>query len=598
MNFKDFVQSRIRFISQDLGFDESLGTLTFSQMKEIADLQSNIPLVLSKICKQPPMQLAEKYVQKLNEDDNLKCYFDITTSNPGFINFKFSDVGITKLANELYSEKERIGLKKNKVVKHIFYDYGGANVAKELHMGHLRSPIIGESLKRLNEFFGNKCVSDTHLGDWGLQMGLTIAELEESGFLNHYFVDADKYPKPQITLDLLNDTYPRASAKSKVDADFKKKADDYTLFLQQKKQPFYEIWQDIRNVSIRKIEQNYADLNVHFDLWAGESTASPYIEQTLEIFKNKKLLRESEGALVVDIARDGEHIPIPKKSPDEVQRYLNPMPPAVIQKYNGGELYITTDLATILQRVKDYPNIDEIVYVTDLRQAGHFEQVFRCARLAGLVSDNVKLTHIGFGTMNGKDGRPFKTRNGGMIKLDDVVKMLKDKASEKLTENKVEDTDNLALKIGVSALKFADLSNQVTKDYVLDIDKFLSFEGKTGPYLQYTATRIKSLLQKAHFDEKNKNFMVLKLNEEHEIIMNIIKLQDAMQNSLKENSMHYVCLALYNLCSSYSTFYNNIRILTEPDDVKKDSYLNLSYLTLCAIKVALDILAIEIPDKM
>ena len=594
---KDFLLNRIKIVLKDMGMDENCANISFSQMQNLADFQTSAPFVLAKMAKQPPFEMAQKLAKKLNEDEYLKM-FEISASNPGFVNFKFTDKGISAFANELFADKERIGIERVKQPKNIILDYGGANVAKELHMGHLRSPIIGESIKRLNRFFGNTCVADTHLGDWGLQMGLTIAELEEQGLLDFYFKPSTNAKKPNITLDLLNEMYPKASAKSKVDDTFKKKADDYTLFLQQKRSPFYEIWQEIRKVSVGKIEQNYKDLNAEFDLWYGESTANPYIATTLQIFKDKNLLKESNGALVVEVAREGEHIPIPKQSEDEVQRYINPMPPAVIQKHNGGELYITTDLATIYQRMKDFPQTNEIVYITDARQATHFEQVFRCARLAGLVNDDVKLVHVGFGTMNGKDGKPFKTRNGGMIKLDDVVNLLKEKANDKLAQNGVPDFNDLARKIGVAAMKFGDLSNQVSKDYVLDIDKFLAFEGKTGPYLQYTATRIKSLLHKANYDAKNNNLISCKLDEEHDIVMNIIKLQDALVQALNENSFHMVCVAVFNLCSAYSCFYNNIRILTEKDEAKKQSYLNLSYLTYCAIKIGLDILAIDIPDKM
>ena len=396
---------------------------------------------------------------------------------------------------------------------------------------------------------------------------------------------------------MLNEEYPKASARKKTDSKFKQKADDYTLYVQQKREPYYTIYNEIRKASVKAIERNYKMLNSYYDLWYGESTAQPYIEEVIQIFKDKGLTRESNGALVVDVAREGEHIPLPKKNPDdpnEEVQYKNPMPPAIIQKYNGGDLYATTDIATLYMRQKNF-KFDDCFYLTDKRQALHFEQVFRCVRLAGIINDNQRLVHIGFGTMNGKDGKPFKTRDGGTIKLEDIIKLLISKAKEKLEENKVEYDDKLALAIGVAAMKFGDLSNIVSKDYVFDLDKFLSFEGKTGPYLQYTAVRIKSILKKA---KDNLHDINISTQEEKNIIMNIFKVLDCYEICYQDKSLNALCNNLYNLASAFSTFYNNIKILSEQDEKKRISYLTLSKLVLDILSQGLYVLAIDIPERM
>ncbi|MBQ7453014.1 MAG: arginine--tRNA ligase, partial [Clostridia bacterium] len=356
----------------------------------------------------------------------------------------------------------------------------------------------------------------------------------------------------------------------------------------------YIIWKEMRDVSVKTIAKNYNSLNIHFDIWDGESSVSEYITKTIDIFKDKGLTRVSDGALVVDVAQENENIPIPKKNPDDIQRYKNPMPPAIIQKYNGGELYMTTDLATILIRNEQFAP-DKIVYVTDNRQNEHFVKLFRCAKMAGISPEKQELIHVSFGTMNGKDGKPFKTRSGETIKLEDVVNMICEKAQEKLTANGIGINQELAREIGVGALKFGDLMNDVARDYVLDIDKFASFEGKTGPYLQYTFARISSLLEKA---KQESGKIVIGSPEEREIIINLLKLTDSFNLALSGLTLSPICNSVFALAQSFSVFYNNIRILSEKDDKKRKSYLSLAKLTQKAIKLALDILAIDAPEKM
>lgn len=596
MEIKLLIEKSIKNALKKLDIDlEKENIVSFSSRPEIADFQSNIAFQLAKQFHTNPQELASKIVE--NIDGELKTLCDISVVAPAFINFALNDYGVKELLREIYENKEygiNKSLGENKTV---VLDYGGANIAKELHMGHLRSPIIGESIKRIYNKFGYHTVSDVHLGDWGLQMGLVMAMLEEYNMLDFYYGKTDK--KPQITLDFLNENYPKASKRSKTDEEFKIKAENYTLRLQRKEEPIYTIWKDIRAVSISAISKNYNELNCMFDLWFGESDAYPYIKRTVEAFETRGLTEESGGATIVNVAREGEHIPIPKKNPDdpdERQLYKNPMPPVIIKKHNGGDLYATTDIATIMQRVETNKNLSEIIYIVDKRQATHFEGVFRCCRMADICPENVKLTHIGYGTMNGKDGKPFKTRSGESIKLQDIIDMVKNKAKEKLNANGVkENSESLALDIGVSAMKFGDLSNDVSRDYIFDLDSFMSFEGKTGPYLQYTAVRIKSVLQKAGEWKRELKFTTKSMKN---ILIEILKLIESFRLALENLSPSQVCNALYNLASAYSSFYNDTKIISEPDAEKRNSYLTISELVLRYLQDGLNCLAIAVPEKM
>ena len=424
-------------------------------------------------------------------------------------------------------------------------------------------------------------------------MGLTELQLYTDGILDFYFTGKGK--EPEITLEMLNEAYPKASARKNTDEKFKKEADEWTLKIQEKKEPYYQIYKKIREVSVSKIKEHYKELGATFDLWLGESDADEYIDKALKIIEAKGLSRISEGALVVDVALEGENIPIPKKDENEEQKYKNPMPPAILKKYNGGVLYATTDIATILMRNEDYKNIDRIEYIVDGRQKNHFTQVFRVCKMAGISTENQQLIHVGYGTMNGKDGKPFKTRSGDTIKLEDIINLLIEGASKKLKENNVKFDRELALKIGVGAMKFGDLINSVSKDYVFDLDKFLSFEGKTGPYLQYTVVRINSILNK--LDNKESNIKI-HFDEEREIIKSILKLNTSYEICYKEKSLNALCLATYDLASSFSTFYNNHNVVGEKNKDIQSNFIALLLLVKKKIMQALNVLAIEVPEKM
>ena len=482
------IEKLIKEGAKKAGYDETF-SVSFSNAPKLCDFQCNDAFALSKKYKKNPFEIASEIINNIKKNDD----FIFEVVKPAFINIKLTDKKLEDIANEMLKD-ERGGLEKHSKSQKVVLDYGGANVAKALHVGHLRSPIIGESLKRLYKLLGDEVISDVHLGDWGLQMGLTELQLYSDGVLDFYFTGKGKEPK--ITLEMLNEAYPKASARKNTDEEFKKQADEWTLKIQEKKEPYFQIYKKIREVSVSKIKEHYKELGATFDLWLGESDADEYIDKALGIIEKKGLSRISDGALVVDVALEGENIPIPKKDENEEQKYKNPMPPAILKKYNGGVLYATTDIATILMRNKSYKNIDRIEYIVDGRQKNHFTQVFRVCKMAGISPENQQLIHVGYGTMNGKDGKPFKTRSGDTIKLEDIINLLIEGASKKLTENNVNYDKALALKIGVGAMKFGDLINSVSKDYVFDLDKFLSFEGKTGPYLQYTVVRINSILNK------------------------------------------------------------------------------------------------------
>jgi arginyl-tRNA synthetase len=594
MNIKNILTKALEnaFLHLNYEFDDL--SLSYSSRPEF-DFTSNSAFSIAKKMHTNPEIVANSIMANLKQD-----VAEVSFAKPGFINFKLKNEVLSKLLNEALSD-ERLGLEKVEKPIKVVMDYGGANVAKELHIGHLRSPVIGESFARLYKILGNEVITDTHLGDWGLQMGLTIAQLEDDGYVDGFFDKAKK--NKEITLDTLNEEYPKASKRKNTDELFRKKAETYTKYVQDKKEPYWSIYETIRGISVERIKLNYEKLNCYFDLWYGESTSAKYVDDIMKIFNDKGLTQEYQGAVIVDVAREGENIPIEKKNPEDPQLYKNPMPPVYLKKSNGADVYDTTDIATIYQRNLDF-NPDKIIYFADKRQFLHFEHCFRAVKMAGISPENQDLTFVGFGTINGSDGKPFKTRSGETIKLEDIVNLIKDAAQEKLTQNGLGENPELALKIGVAAMKFGDLSNYPTKDYIFDIEKFSSFEGKTGPYIQYTGARINSLLGKSDIDDEKLNYLdsmnLIDVSSESQrsIAIQFMKLQDSYLASFKEDSLSPLCTELYNFASSFSKFYNDTRILTEKDDMKRNSYLALCRLVLKAIKQAAYVLAFEIPEKM
>ena len=589
MIVKEDIESIIRQSLQTLEYDDDKVEVKFSSMPDLADFQYNNSFKIAKKMGKSPMEIAQSIVCSISDND----MFEFSAVKPAYVNVKLTKNAITYYANIMLKD-DNMCVKKVDKPEIIFMDYGGANVAKALHMGHLRSPIIGEGLKRVFALFGNKVYSDVHFGDFGLQMGLTLAQLEDDGYFNFCSKNKTTTKNSEITLDLLNIEYPKASLRKKSEPDFKLKADDYTLKLQNKQEPYYSAYLQIREISVKEINKYYNLLNTHFDFLLGESDAAPYIDTAVQIFMDKGLAYNSGGALVCDVAEEGEHIPIPKNNDNEEQKYKNPMPPVLLKKYNGGDLYATTDIATIYQRNKDF-HPDKIIYVADNRQKQHFTQVFRACKKAGISPKGQELIYVPFGTMNGKDGKAFKTRGGDVVKLEDVYTMVVNKAQEKLKSNGVEDSNDLARMIGVSALKYGDLSNTISKDYIFDIDKFLSFEGKTGPYIQYNGARINSLLAKSDVEQGEINVLT---TEESNIVINILKQIESYEICKTDLSLNALCLALYNVASAFSQFYNNINILKEKDVKRKQNLLAICSLVLKALKQGLNTLAIDMPEKM
>lgn len=587
MDIRAFIQQKLEEAFSKCGYHITPQVI-FSARPEISDFQSNNIFQVAKENHLNPIELGKQISDNIDTSHGL---FTVTFLPPAFINFSLTDKGLSNVANSLNSD-ENVGVNTHSHNDTVLIDYGGANVAKELHIGHLRSSIIGESLARLNRLLGNKVISDTHLGDWGLQMGLVVAQLEDEGYVEGYFGRGENKP---ISMDTLNSVYPKANIRKKTEPEFKQKAEQYTLNIQQQKEPYYSVYKFVKELSVKDIKRIYDELGCNFDLWYGESDAEPYIPRVVQIMKDKGLAVESEGALIVNVANSDENIPTNKLDENGNVLLKNPMPPLILKKHNGADVYATSEIGTILMRNEMF-NPDRIIYLTDKRQDTHFKQVFRACKMSGISPEKQELVHIAFGTINGSDGKPFKTRSGDVVKLQTIIELVTEKATEKLAQNGIVGDEKLAKQIGICAMKFGDLSNFVSKDYIFDADKFTAFEGKTGPYIQYTAVRIKSILNKAGYNETGE--IDIHLSEEKKIIIQILKFIDSLEIAYNDNSVNSICMSLYDLCASYSNFYNNVRILSEADANKKQSYLNLSALTFKAITIGANVLGIEIPDKM
>lgn len=518
-----------------------------------ADFQCNAAFALAKQQHTNPSVLATQIAEQWNAKFS---HLATVTTAGGFLNFTISPAPLRQMA-DFVTQNHRLPLPKQKR-KTIFLDYGGANIAKELHIGHLRSPIIGEALKRVFQAFGHKTIAGTYLGDWGLQMGLVIASILEQNI-----------PVESVTLPMLGEIYPAASKRKDVDPEFYQRAADITAKLQNLEQPYYDIWQKLRALSVAQIHKNYQKLNCTFDLYDGESTYQASVKTVLDKLDQAKLLKPSNGALIVEVATPTDN---------------KPMPPIVLKKQNGGDLYATSDVAALYTRMQQY-HPDQFIYITDARQSLHFEQVFRTVRLAGFVPDSTTLTHVSYGTINGADGKPFKTRAGGTIKLEDILQTV----SQATTE----------FAVGLAAIKFADLINNVHKDYIFDLQKCTSFEGRTGPYLLYTVVRINSILQKAGTFQTDFRHLEQYLTPEiRNILLNIVKLTDAYTVTLNTLSLNTLAEAIYNLANSFSVFYTAHNILGETDPAKKQLLLSVAQLTKTALEIGLDTLAIDTVTKM
>ena len=577
----DIITAKMEKAFTDAGYEASFGRVTVSNRPDLCEYQCNGALSAAKQYKCAPIAIANAVAEKLDKSDFSMC----DAVMPGFINLKLSDTFLQNYLEEMRTAPD-FGIEKIGAGQTIVVDYGGANVAKPLHIGHLRPAIIGETLKRLHKFLGYNTIGDVHLGDWGLQMGLIIAELSErQPDLPYFDVDfTGDYPETApFTVDELEEIYPTASGK-KADPEFSAKAHQATFELQQGRRGYRALWQHIMNVSLADLRKNYDNLGVYFEKWLGESDADPYIPAMVEDMKKRGIAVQSEGAWVIPVAEEGD-----KKE----------MPPCILVKSDGSSIYATTDLATMVQRMEDWqPN--KMLYVTDKRQNLHFEQVFRAARKAGIVTPETQLEHVGFGTMNGADGKPFKTRDGGVLRLEQLIGDMTDFVRAKVVENKIVDDNEVeatTAKIAMAALKYGDLSNQPTKDYNFDMERFAAFEGNTGPYILYTIVRIKSILAKYGAWEHLPIQVPANIYAK-DLMLAITKVGPALESALKTSCPNLICAYIYELAGAVNKFYHETRILTEEDKALQAGYISLIALAKNILETCIDILGFSAPEKM
>lgn len=573
------------------GYDPKYGFVSVSNRPDLCQYQCNGAMAAAKEYRKAPIQIATDVVEELR---NHSSFEKIEAVNPGFINMTVSGELLRDAASRMMTE-ERFGLETAGEPKSVVIDYGGPNVAKPLHVGHLRSAIIGESVKRIYRYMGDNIVGDVHLGDWGLQIGLIITELKKRQPKLPYFDETfeGEYPKEApFTISDLEEIYPYASGYSKEHEDYLKEAQQATAKLQDGVRGYRALWNHILNVSIQDLKKNYEKLNVEFDLWKKESDAQPYIPDMVDKMKADGLAYMSEGALVVDVTEESD-----KKE----------LPPCIIVKSNGATLYATTDLATIVERQKLFQP-DEIIYLADKRQTMHFTQVFRVAKKAGLIPDDTELTFIGFGTMNGKDGKPFKTRDGGVLRLQTLREDTSAEVYKKMQENRdyeEEEAKEIAEKVGLAAIKYGDLSNQAAKDYIFDLDRFTSFEGNTGPYILYTIVRIKSLLAKYEQSGGSvsatgdpEKLLAPVQESETGLYLSLCKFADTIEAAYHEKAPHKICQFIYELSESFNRFYHENKILTQENEERKTSYIQILVLVKNILEQCIELLGFTAPDRM
>ncbi len=570
------------------GYDKKYGLVSLSNRPDLCQYQCNGAMAAAREYKKAPIRIAGDVVAVLQGES---LFEKIETVNPGFINITVSGDLLAAQAEKMAGEG-RLGVEKKEKPETVVIDYGGANVAKPLHVGHLRPAIIGESIKRICRFMGDEVIGDAHLGDWGLQMGLIIHECRQrQPDLPYYKEDFEgEYPEePPFTMSDLDEIYPYASAKSKEDEEYLRAAQEITFKMQAGHRGYRALWEQILKVSLPDLKRNYDNLNVSFDLWKKESDAEPYIQPMVEKMKADGVARLSDGALVVDITEEGD-----KKE----------LPPCLVLKSNGASLYTTTDLATLVEREKMF-SPDRIIYVTDKRQQLHFTQVFRTAKKAGIVRPETELVFIGNGTMNGKDGHPFKTREGGVLRLRALCEQVNDAVYRRIRENRdysEEEAKEISEKVGLAALKYGDLSNQASKDYIFDIERFASFEGNTGPYILYTIVRIKSLFNKYNASGKktgeNARLLPPISESETEVYLTLSKFSEAVESAYEELAPHKICQYVYELSEAFNHFYHETKILAQEDEERKASYLKLIGLAQRVLEQCVELLGFEAPDKM
>ena len=583
----DLITEEMEEAFEKAGYDRSYAKVTLSNRPDLCEYQCNGAMAGAKAYKKAPFMIAQDVVDQIKEGG---CILSAEMVKPGFINIKLDDKYIAGYLNEM-GEDKKLGVEESSAPQTILIDYGGPNVAKPLHVGHLRSAIIGESVKRICRLMGHKVLGDIHMGDWGYQMGLIITELKKRQPELPYFDDSfeGEYPEEApFTISELEEIYPTASAYAKEHEDYREEALHATYLLQNGHRGYTAVWKHIMAVSVADLKKNYSNLNVEFDLWKGESDAQPYIPDMIDRLKKEGFARIDQGALVIDVKREDD---------------TKEIPPCMIQKSDGASLYGTTDLATLVQREQDY-HPDQVIYVVDKRQELHFTQVFRAAKKTGIVPEETRLRFLGFGTMNGKDGKPFKTREGGVMRLESLIAEIDEEMYRKITDNRTvgeEEARETAKIVGLSAIKYGDLSNQAAKDYVFDVDRFTSFEGNTGPYILYTIVRIKSILNK--YTEAGESLEGLAIagahgEEEKALMLEAAKYNGVMETAFEELAPHKICAYIYELANAFNRFYHETKILAEEDKEVRKSYIALLVLTKKILESCIDVLGFEAPERM
>ena len=590
----DLITDEVTKAFTECGYDAKYAKVTLSNRPDLCEYQCNGAMAAAKEYKKAPFMIADEVVEKLAANP---IFAMAESVKPGFLNLKIDEAYLADYVAKMQEDDGRFGCEKTEAPKTIMIDYGGPNVAKPLHVGHLRSAIIGESVKRIGKFMGHNVIGDVHLGDWGLQMGLIITELKQRRPELVYFDDTytGEYPEEApFTISELEEIYPTASKKSKEDEAYKEAAMQATFELQHGKRGYQALLKHILNVSVTDLKRNYANLNVSFELWKGESDAQPYIPDMVQKMKDDGFAYISDGALVVDVKEETD---------------TKEIPPCMILKSDGASLYNTTDLATMVWRMKDY-NPDELIYVVDKRQELYFTQVFRCARKTGIVKPETELKFLGFGTMNGKDGRPFKTRDGGVMRLEHLISGINEEMLAKIQENQktkenlgisTEEAENTAKMVALAAIKYGDLSNQASKDYVFDIDRFTSFEGNTGPYILYTIVRIKSILNKYHGLGKDESGAVIGAahsKSEKDLMLELSKFNAVMESAFEETAPHKICSYIYDLANAFNSFYHGTKIMSEENETVQKSYIRLLELTKSVLETCIDVLGFSAPERM
>lgn len=570
------------------GYDRQYGEVTLSNRPDLAQFQCNGALAAAKKYGKQPRQLGEEVAQRLQA---LPYFQSVSLAGPGFINLTVTDAFLTEQIIR-FAADERRGAATAAQASKVIVDYGGANVAKPMHVGHLRAAIIGESIKRLTRFVGHEVVGDVHLGDWGLPMGQVIAELANRYPDWPYFDESYSGPYPAespVSIADLEEIYPTASQRAKANETFAQQARQATNELQRGRPGYRALWQHFVTVSVAELKRDYGDINVHFDLWLGESDTQHILVTLLEDLRAAGFAEESDGALILPVAE-----------PDEKRE----IPPLILEKSDGAVLYGTTDLATIQQRVQEL-GAELILYVVDNRQSLHFEQVFRAAYKTGIAPAGVRMEHLAFGTMNGQDGKPYKTRAGGVMKLRSLIEMITDKARERLGEVEAaqnyppEEKEAIAQMVGVATLKFADLSNQRTGDYIFDLDRFSAFEGRTGPYLLYTAARTKSILRRAV--EEGLAFGPISApvdEDERALFLKLLELPDVVELAFAQRMPHHLCEYVFTLAMVFNRFYHQHHILSEAKPAQQASWLGLTRCVVGTLALTLDLLGIAVPERM